>query len=254
MVENASIGVSFSMMSVIVLTGLIMSIMMIPATPLSLQYSAKTHGTYLSNIAGVLTPSLLVLIAMQFVFMLAAVSIRITMVPIYASETVGLSGSEIGFIISIGAAVSFAFLFCLSRYASRVSRSSLIIPGYAILSISTFSYTIFNDYLGLLIATIVLSVAQVLILPLQTAYVADHSEPSEMGVAMAAFRTSGDLGILAGPILLGLILDISFPEMPFYVFSAIMTFATLMAFLHLRGFRGRRGSLVTHPQCERDDY
>jgi MFS family permease len=173
----------------------------------------------------------------QMASFLTMSSIRTTMLPLYGVDYVGLSIVEIGTILSIGALVSFPTLMIMSNVVDRIQRNRIISVGFLGLSVAVFFYTLAHDFTGVLIATIILSVAQILINPSQSAIIGDIAASEIRGLVFGAFRTAGDIGFFIGPTIAGVLTDHVGILSPFYLVSGLCVLSALTAFYALHASR-----------------
>jgi MFS family permease len=173
----------------------------------------------------------------QMASFLTMSSIRTTMLPLYGVDYVGLSIVEIGTILSIGALVSFPTLMIMSNVVDRIQRNRIISVGFLGLSVAVFLYTLAHDFTGVLIATIILSVAQILINPSQSAIIGDIAASEIRGLVFGAFRTAGDIGFFIGPTVAGVLTDHVGILSPFYLVSGLCVLSALIAFYALHASR-----------------
>jgi len=173
----------------------------------------------------------------QMVSFITMSSIRTTMLPLYGVEYLGLSVGEIGTILSIGALVSFPTLMLMSNVVDRIQRNRIICIGFLGLATAVFLYTLAQDFLLLLIATVILSVSQVLINPSQNAIIGDITSPGIRGLVMGAFRTAGDIGFFVGPTMAGFLTDNIDVLAPYYVVTVLCLLSASVALYALHATR-----------------
>lgn len=169
----------------------------------------------------------------QMVSFITMSSIRTTMLPLYGVEYLELSVGEVGTILSIGALVSFPTLMIMSNVVDRIQRNRIISLGFLGLATAVSLYTLAQDYILLLVATIMLSVSQVLINPSQNAIIGDITTPGIRGLVLGAFRTAGDIGFFIGPTMAGILTDNVNVFAPFYLVTILCLFSACVAFYAL---------------------
>ena len=173
------------------------------------------------------------LIAIEFTQMASFItmsSIRTTMLPLYSVDYLGLSSSEVGTILSIGALISFPTLMMMSNIVDRIQRNQIISLGFIGLATAVFLYPFAQDFTVVLVATIILSVSQILINPSKSAIIGDITTPEVRGLVMGAFRTAGDIGFFIGPAMAGYLTDNVNVHAPFYLVTILCIFSALIAF------------------------
>ena len=164
-------------------------------------------------------------------------SIRTTMLPLYGVDYLGLSSSEIGTILSIGALVSFPTLMIISNVVDRIQRNQIISVGFIGLAIAVFLYTLAQDFTLVLVATVILSVSQILINPSKSAIIGDITTPAIRGLVMGAFRTAGDIGFFIGPTMAGYLTDNVNLFAPFYLVTVLCVLSAIISLYALHASR-----------------
>jgi MFS family permease len=170
----------------------------------------------------------------QMVSFITMSSIRTTMLPLYGVEYLELSVGEVGTILSIGALVSFPTLMIMSNVVDRIQRNRIISVGFLGLATAVFLYTLAQDYMLLLGATVMLSVSQILINPSQNAIIGDITSPGIRGLVLGAFRTAGDIGFFIGPTMAGFLTDNVNVFAPFYLVTILCLASAGVAFYALQ--------------------
>jgi len=173
----------------------------------------------------------------QMVSFITMSSIRTTMLPLYGVDYLGLSMGEIGTILSIGALVSFPTLMFMSNVVDRIQRNRIISVGFLGLATAVFLYTLAHDYMLLLVATVMLSVSQILINPSQNAIIGDITTPGIRGLVLGAFRTAGDIGFFIGPTMAGFLTDTVNVLAPFYLVTILCLVSALISVYALHASR-----------------
>ncbi len=167
-------------------------------------------------------------------------SIRTTMLPLYGVDYLGLPLSAIGTILSAGALVSFPALMLISNVVDRIKRNLMIGIGFLGLAFSVYLYTVAHGFEVLLVATITLSVSQILINPSKVAIIGDITSREVRGLAMGAFRTAGDIGFFVGPTMAGYLTDNVGVLWPFYVVTILCFLSAITAFYFLQASKLER--------------
>jgi MFS family permease len=179
----------------------------------------------------------------QMVSFITMSSIRTTMLPLYGVEYLGLPVSAIGTILSAGALVSFPVLMAISSVVDRIQRNVLIGVGFLGLAVAVYLYTLAQGFEVLLVATLVLSVSQILINPSKVAIVGDITSREVRGFAMGAFRTAGDIGFFVGPTMAGYLTDNVGVFWPFYIATTLCLLSAFIAFYYLQA--SKLGKIVS---------
>eukprot|EP00485_Elphidium_margaritaceum_P013094 CAMPEP_0202694520 /NCGR_PEP_ID=MMETSP1385-20130828/8362_1 /ASSEMBLY_ACC=CAM_ASM_000861 /TAXON_ID=933848 /ORGANISM="Elphidium margaritaceum" /LENGTH=535 /DNA_ID=CAMNT_0049350383 /DNA_START=17 /DNA_END=1624 /DNA_ORIENTATION=+ len=131
-----------------------------------------------------------------------------TLMPLFATNELGMSATQIGYIFAMMSVVNICGAQLFARISDRFGRKKVIVPAVAIIAsivpmIPHVSHI--NELYGLML---VYSVGSTMLGTSPTAYIADiHSGSTEKeerrSQALAMLRSGGDVGLMAGSGLLG---------------------------------------------------
>ncbi len=165
---------------------------------------------------------------------------QMTLLPLLGHNELGMSESEIGLAFTVVALVNFLSLYGAGVLSDRFGRKSVIVPSGLItaLSVGLFLYT--GSVTIFFLNAVLLGIGTGLGGPAPAAYAADIAPPGAMGPAMGLYRTLSDLGLVAGPVLLGWMVGFSGYGLAFGT-NALLVLLTTVAFgLWARETTGRR--------------
>ncbi len=158
---------------------------------------------------------------------------RQTVIPLMAAEELDFSEGELGVLFSVVALLNTVLIAPSAVIADRWGRKAAIVPSgllvacsLAIVGVSTTTLLFWAGNLSLGIATAMAG-------PAPAAYAADISPPHLRGLGMGLYRSSGDIGFVIGPPLLGAIADSTSYQFALWVNGAIIA-ATALLFLTAR--------------------
>jgi MFS family permease len=132
---------------------------------------------------------------------------RQTIVPLLGTARLGLSAGSLGAVFSLMAVINVILIVPAAIMADRFGRRAVIVPGGLIAMAGLFVYGQSETVLIFVVAAVVLSLGEGLAGPAPSAYAADISPPDSRGLAMGLHRTTGDIGFVIGPPLLGWLAD-----------------------------------------------
>jgi MFS family permease len=127
--------------------------------------------------------------------------------PLMAVDSFSLSVDQIGLLLGAMAMMSLILLPFASTIADRWGRAQVIVPSLALTAISLAVIGLATDTAIFVFGSLLLGFASAVAGPAPAAYAAEVSSEDDRGLAMGAFRTAGDLGLLLGPPLLGVVAD-----------------------------------------------
>lgn len=161
-------------------------------------------------------------------------SIRGMMIPLYGAGELGISQSLIGITFSlISAGTIISLLFLTPRVEKVIKRSSQLFISLLVSSVSVFLISFSSDFTTLTVLSVLFGIGTGLLHPTPFAMLIDYTNHANRSVMMGFLRTIGDLGIVLGPILVGLLIDIGQPLFVFYLvagFTCIFSFLTFFIF------------------------
>jgi DHA1 family multidrug resistance protein-like MFS transporter len=151
------------------------------------------------EVPGVLSngPFMLVNFSVLALFFLRS-GVRSTLVPLFASENLGLSVERIGLVLTVAAIVTSAITFPSGWLSDRVGRKKPIMACLFLSAIAVLLVPLtksFGSLMGVLAFYGLATGLQGSI----AAWPADVAPQGKMGTAMGVYREMGDLGLVLGP-------------------------------------------------------
>jgi MFS family permease len=125
----------------------------------------------------------------------------------YYFSSLGIGVSDIGLMIGVYAYVNAAGMFPCSILSERWGRRKFLIMGLVLATIAPLLYPFAKD-IWLLYAIIILhGLGSTMFVPTALALVTELSEPAEFGKSIGWYSASAQLGLMAGPMAGGFILQ-----------------------------------------------
>jgi MFS family permease len=152
-----------------------------------------------------------------------------TVIPILAKERLDLSVAAIGFALMLGSVSGLVAAYPLGWLTDRFGRKAVIVPATLISGSSMLLYCLAPNYVWFMGASIVWGVAISALGTAPAAYAADSAPPGMNAAAMSTFRMIADAGYVAGPLILGGIVDL-LGAVTALVTAALLIFASGAAF------------------------
>ncbi len=162
---------------------------------------------------------------------------RQTLVPLLGEDELGLSPGDLGAIFTGMSIINVVLLTPAALAADRFGRKRVIVPSMLAHAVGLLMYASAGDLTMFLLASLALSVAASMAGPAPAAYAADLAPPGVRGLAMGLYRTTGDIGFLVGPPLLGALADATSFGWGLTA-NAVLAAASAVAFLVLARERG----------------
>jgi MFS family permease len=139
-------------------------------------------------------------------FAFASQSLVFPVMPLYATQ-LGASVSEVGLIVALVAYFNAAFMIPFGLLSDRFGRRTFLIAGFIIATISTLLYTLTTNILQLSILRAIHGIGLAAQTPTILATVLDLSPEEQRGKALGWITTATQTGLMAGPVIGGVILN-----------------------------------------------
>jgi multidrug resistance protein len=200
-----------------------------PATEGDAQPAGHIAVTFI-RLKSVLSNTNFVMICMisLFLFMMSNGS-RNQILPLMAYDRLGIGPSEIGIALSIVAGINVLILFAAGRLSDSIGRKPLIMPGCILTAGSIVMIAFSGSYAFLIFSCVIMGIGIGFAGATPAAYVADILTSEDQSTGLSIFRALSDLGMMAGPVLLGWLADIEGYNFSLFV-SAITLAIVAIAF------------------------
>jgi MFS transporter, DHA1 family, multidrug resistance protein len=211
------IHASFGAMGILTLTGFVLCRLLLPQEsardgPNEVLH-AKASVTYLSLLQ---SRSVLSLFAFRTCFSMG-IGIVWGFLPLLASTKLGLSSSAIGVVVAMNVLVNGILQAPMGYLADRYSKRVLTVVGGMMGAVALFYLEKAPSFTELLLTNVALGVAGGISFPAVMAQgVIEGKKASAMGSLMGLLTFAHSLGMLVGPLLAGMILDV-FPFVSIYL-------------------------------------
>jgi len=188
---------------------------------------------------------LLVAMATAAIFMTRA-GTRATLMPLHADEALQWGPAEIGVVFTVTGVMTLFTLMPSAWAADAIGRRNVILFSGVVAGAGAVLVGTFSGAVGFVIGNIVMTLGTGTAGPAPAAYVADIAPPGKRGMAIALYRSAGDVGFLAAPPLLGLLSESTSLQTALIVGGAIVATSGVLFFLGSHGDpaagRGQRAS------------
>ncbi|HVM12538.1 MAG TPA: MFS transporter [Actinomycetota bacterium] len=130
-------------------------------------------------------------------------SVRLTLVPLFAGERLGLGAAQIGALLGVAAVAQFLLMWKAGSLADARGRRLVLLPSLIVVAIGTalLGWTASALTLGAVLAVLGAATGFSGVVP--AAVVADVAPKRSSGTAVGAYRFAGDLGFVLGPFVAG---------------------------------------------------
>lgn len=133
---------------------------------------------------------------------------RVIIIPLFASEVLGLAVDQIGLIVSISVAVDFSLFMVAGWLMDRIGRKFAIVPCFGIQALGMALVPFATSYSGLLFAAVLIGIGNGLGSGTMMTLGADLSPPRSRGEFLGLWRLIGDMGHTGAPLVVGVVADL----------------------------------------------
>lgn len=132
---------------------------------------------------------------------------RQTLMPLLAASAHDFSPGSLGVLFTVLSTITLVGLAPAAFIADKLGRKWAIVPSGLVVSASLALMASVDHTAWFVMSSVVMAAGNSIAGPAPAAYVADIAPASLRGLAMGMYRTSGDIGFVIGPPLLGAVAD-----------------------------------------------
>ncbi|TES93667.1 MAG: MFS transporter [Desulfobacteraceae bacterium] len=223
-----SINASFLSMGALCLLGFVLCLLFLPREGVLQESNPSGSGKPKSYLAIVKTPAILSLFTFRICFT-TCIGIIWTFLPLFANTMLDLSSSAIGFVIMINVFIAGLLQAPMGYIADRFSKKIMVTAGGVLAIISLLCLNYATSFNGLVIANGIFGLAGGISLPAIMALgIIEGRKTKAMGAIMGILTLAHSLGMLVGPLLAGIIIDVCSMETIFITGAAILGAGTIV--------------------------
>ncbi len=150
----------------------------------------------------------------------------LTGIPLFGSDRLGMDAAAIGLVLGIATALRFFIGLAGAELSDRIGRRVILVSGMLLMIVPLLLFALVNSTLWFVVATWALAVGR-FGNSMPIAMLSDYAPPSQLGRLVAANRFVADLGIVIGPIAVGILIDAWGFGPPFWAAAALISTAVL---------------------------
>lgn len=159
------------------------------------------------------------------------------LIPIYGATVLNLDAAQIGFVLTFSALIDVALFLPVGMAMDRFGRKVMSVPCFAVMAAGVALVPLTNSYLGLLLASTVISFGNGLGAGSMMTLGADLAPREAAREFLGVWRLIGDTGMVAGPVAVGAIASGLTLTKSAFVLSFIGLMASLLLALLVRETR-----------------
>lgn len=128
---------------------------------------------------------------------------RLTLLPLVGENRLGMSAGALGLVFAMMMVLNLVALLPAGAIVDRFGRKAVIVPSALLTGVALILFAVCNDVWAFVLAGVFLGLGTGILGPAPAAYAADLAPPRQHGITMSIYRTFSDGGLVAGPLLLG---------------------------------------------------
>jgi len=223
-----NIQISFMCMAGLTFIGFLLCLLILPPEPMPKGKKTDVQKRKGSYMALVRNPIIFSLFAFRTSFTIC-IGITWTFIPLLASTRLNLSSSAIGLVVMVHVFVAGSLQAPLGYLADRLNKNLMVITGGVLAIISVIYLNTASSFGEIILANALLGIAGGISVPAIMALgVIEGRKTEAMGSMMGFLALAHSVGMLIGPLLGGLLLDLSSFETVFSLGAVIMGAGTIL--------------------------
>jgi MFS family permease len=151
-----------------------------------------------------------------------------SVIPVLARDRLALTADRIGFGLAVASIVGLAVAYPAGVLVDRYGRKTVIVPASVMSGVSLIVFLVAPSYAWFLAGCVAWSVAAGIGGAAPAAYAADVAPPGMNAAAMSAYRMTGDLGYVVGPVALGIATDLAGADATLTTTAALVVLVALL--------------------------
>ncbi|HVM14091.1 MAG TPA: MFS transporter [Egibacteraceae bacterium] len=159
----------------------------------------------------------------------ASTGLRFSLVPVFGAEQIGAGPFLVGLALTVAALTQLAVLWPAGKIADTLGRRRLAVPAYLAFAAVAATFGLAGTVPVFFAVMALYGMGTGLTAVTPPAIVGDVVPDGRTGLAMGVLNTAGDLGIVLGPLLSGLLADAAGYGWAFGVSAALLLVAALAA-------------------------
>lgn len=220
-----SVNTAFMAMGVLCLIAFFLVVLLLPSSSSKHLPDAVSPSTYRKILSSKLIRGV---ICYRFASAFTRASM-LSFLPLYASYKIDMSAAQIGIVISTSVLLTSFFQYPFGKLADRMNRRNLILIGTIPYSLVVILFPFAASFSQVLMINLCLGVFGALPMPAASAIIVGEGKKFGMGSTMAVFNVSMSLGLGCGPLVSGIIHDLTDIKIVFYFAAFVGVAGAILA-------------------------
>jgi MFS family permease len=226
-----TIGAAISLVAAVVVFFIVPETRPQPQPGTMQETTANSFGGYLRILVDA---PFMIFTAISTIAWLAYINLTTTL-GVFLRNAHGIPETGYGWLLSLNAALVVLFQFPITHRLEKYPPMALMAIGAALLGVGFTMYGLFSTYALFLAAMLVITLGEMIMLPVSNALVVKFAPEEMRGRYSFMYSISWGIAFAAGPYLAGIIMDNANPNWLWYVCGILGMVAALgFVFLHTR--------------------
>ncbi len=156
------------------------------------------------------------------------------------ANSIGLEDLQLGIIAGIPIVVAGITKPIMGHLSDRVGRKSLIVAGFVVGAVVVAMYQAFTSFLALSLISLSFGISFATVTSSTSAFVADACKENSFGAALGVLSTIMDIGQVAGPPIIGIIVWKYGYGATFTVLGGVLLVAGLIFLITIKNHKGEQ--------------
>jgi MFS family permease len=188
-------------------------------------------------------PVLLSIDYATFALFIVTGGLVLTGIPLFGSDRLGMDAAGIGLVLGVATAMRFFIGLAGAELSDRIGRRVVLLSGMTLMIVPLLVFSLVDSIFWFVVVTWVLAAGR-FGNSMPIAMLSDYAPPSRLGRLVAINRFVADLGLVVGPLAVGILIDIGGFGPPFLLAAALITSAAIVLWV-------TSGRVAVKPATER---
>ncbi len=189
-------------------------------------------------------PAFLALLFVTFAIFVMRAGARITLLPLYGGEELGLGEAQIGIVIAVAAGVNLLLVNPGGWLVDRVGRVPVLVAGLVGAAVAIAAHGWATTFTALVVLSLGFGLVAALVGIPPPTLAGDLAPEGAEGASVGLYRMAADVGIVAGPLVMGAVAEAGGFREGFVISGALLLVAAVVALAIRPGTRTPAGAPV----------
>lgn len=179
-------------------------------------------------------PAFVVLSLATIAFSMSQAGVVQTLIPVHVPDALGGDAAAVGFLLSLGALITFFFALPAGVIADKWGRKHALVPGLLCSCAAAVALSVGDVYLFVACAVVLLGIGEAFSLTTAQTYAMDLAPESSRGAFIGMWSFSLGLGAALGPLLLSSLYHFVSPASAFVAMALVLVLSAGLVAIRAR--------------------